>query len=232
MSEVYMMVTITDWKEAAVDFLEFYQANHVDANMVTLGRGTANSEMLDYLGLEESEKTVILSVVTGEVWKTLKKGLRQQFKIDIPGTGIAFTVPVSSIGEEERCFLFRSCIIRIWKGEETVLKDTAHELLIVIANQGYNEMVMAAARSAGAAGGTVLHARGTGMKRAEKFFGVSLVSEKELILIVTKTENKNAIMQAVMQQAGMDTKAKAIIFSLPVTDTAGLRLVEEEEADE
>ena len=50
MSEVYMMVTITDWKEAAVDFLEFYQANHVDANMVTLGRGTANSEMLDYLG--------------------------------------------------------------------------------------------------------------------------------------------------------------------------------------
>lgn len=231
MSEVYMMVTITDWKEAAVDFLEFYQANHVDTNMVTLGRGTANSEMLDYLGLEESEKTVILSVVTGEVWKTLKKGLRQQFKIDIPGTGIAFTVPVSSIGGK-RELLFLLDNQNFEKGEETVLKDTAHELLIVIANQGYNEMVMAAARSAGAAGGTVLHARGTGMKRAEKFFGVSLVSEKELILIVTKTENKNAIMQAVMQQAGMDTKAKAIIFSLPVTDTAGLRLVEEEEADE
>ena len=93
-------------------------------------------------------------------------------------------------------------------------------------------MVMDAARSAGAAGGTVLHARGTGMKRAEKFFGVSLVSEKELVLIVTKTENKNAIMQAVMQKAGMDTKAKAIVFSLPVTDTAGPGLIEQEAADE
>ena len=231
MSEVYMMVTITDWKETAVDFMEFYKENHVDANMVTLGRGTAGSEMLDYLGLEETEKTMILSIVTDKVWKTLKRGLRQQFKIDIPGTGIAFIVPVSSIGgKRELLFLLDKQDFE--KGEETVLKDTAHELLIVIANQGYNEMVMDAARSAGAAGGTVPHARGTGMKRAEKFFGVSLVSEKELVLIVTKTENKNAIMQAVMQKAGMDTKAKAIVFSLPVADTAGLRLIEEEAADE
>ena len=231
MSEVYMMVTITDWKETAVDFMEFYKENHVDANMVTLGRGTAGSEMLDYLGLEETEKTMILSIVTDKVWKTLKRGLRQQFKIDIPGTGIAFIVPVSSIGgKRELLFLLDKQDFE--KGEETVLKDTAHELLIVIANQGYNEMVMDAARSAGAAGGTVLHARGTGMKRAEKFFGVSLVSEKELVLIVTKTENKNAIMQAVMQKAGMDTKAKAIVVSLPVKDTAGLRLIEEEAADE
>ena len=140
-------------------------------------------------------------------------------------------MPVSSIGgKRELLFLLDNQDFE--KGEETVLKDTEHELLIVIANQGYNEMVMDAARSAGAAGGTVLHARGTGMKRAEKFFGVSLVSEKELVLIVTKTENKNAIMQAVMQKAGMDTKAKAIVFSLPVTDTAGLRLIEEEAADE
>ena len=141
MSEVYMMVTITDWKETAVDFMEFYKENHVDANMVTLGRGTAGSEMLDYLGLEETEKTMILSIVTDKVWKTLKRGLRQQFKIDIPGTGIAFIVPVSSIGgKRELLFLLDNQDFE--KGEETVLKDTAHELLIVIANQGYNEMVM------------------------------------------------------------------------------------------
>jgi hypothetical protein len=65
------------------------------------------------------------------------------------------------------------------------------------------------------------------MEMAEKFMGVSLASEKELVLIVAKSEQKNGIMQAVMRDAGLNTKAKSVAFSLPVTDTAGLRLVED-----
>ena len=107
------------------------------------------------------------------------------------------------------------------------MKDTVYELVIVIANQGYIELVMDAARGAGAYGGTVLHAKGTGMEQAEKFLGVSLAAEKEIILIVAKKEQKNDIMKAVMEQAGMESKAKSIVFSLPVTDTAGLRLLED-----
>ena len=57
--------------------------------------------------------------------------------------------------------------------------------------------------------------------------GVHLASEKELIYIVAKTSQKNDIMQAIMSKAGTTTKAKALVFSLPVTDTAGLRLVED-----
>lgn len=87
---------------------------------------------------------------------------------------------------------------------------------------------MEAARSAGAHGGTVIHAKGTGMQAADKFMGVSLAIEKEMVFIVAKTEEKNSIMQAVMEKAGLNTKAKAITFSLPVTDTAGLRLVEDD----
>ena len=88
-------------------------------------------------------------------------------------------------------------------------------------------MIMDAARAAGAYGGTVVHAKGTGMEAAEKFMGVSLAAEKEMVFIVTKTEQKNAIMQAIMKDAGLDSKAKSIVFSLPVTDTAGLRLIED-----
>ena len=65
---------------------------------------------------------------------------------------------------------------------------------------------------------------GTGMEGAEKFLGVSLASEKELVLIVVKHADKNNVMTAIMQEAGLETKAKAIVFSLPVTGTAGLRL--------
>ena len=88
---------------------------------------------------------------------------------------------------------------------------------------------MDAAREAGAHGGTVLHARGTGMERAEKFLGISLASEKDITLIVTKTAGKNAIMQSVMEKAGMETQAQSIVFSLPVTSTAGLRLLDQDD---
>ncbi|MBQ8598067.1 MAG: P-II family nitrogen regulator, partial [Lachnospiraceae bacterium] len=59
------------------------------------------------------------------------------------------------------------------------------------------------------------------------FMGVSLAAEKEMIFIVTKKEQKNDIMKAIMEKAGTDSPAKAIVFSLPVTDTAGLRLIED-----
>lgn len=66
------------------------------------------------------------------------------------------------------------------------------------------------------------------MEGAAKFLGVELVNEKELVLIVARTPEKNRIMKAIMD--GADKKAGAIVFSLPVTDTAGLRLLEDEES--
>ena len=87
---------------------------------------------------------------------------------------------------------------------------------------------MDAAREAGAGGGTVIHAQGTGAQRAETFLGVSLVNEKEMVLLVVRSEQKNAVMRAVMDHAGLGTKARSIVFSLPVTGTAGMRLLEEE----
>jgi len=117
------------------------------------------------------------------------------------------------------------------KGEESALKDTKYELLVVIANQGYTELIMDAARSVNAAGGTVIHAKGTGTQKAEKFLGVTLVPEKEMVFIVVRKSQKNDIMRAIMTQAGLESKARSIVFSLPVTDTAGMRLIEDVEEE-
>ena len=97
------------------------------------------------------------------------------------------------------------------------------ELIVTICNKGHTEDVMEAARGAGAGGGTILHAKGTGTEYAEKFFGISIVDEKEIIYIVS-SKKKNAIMQAITDHAGAGTKAHALVFSLPVTETAGFRL--------
>ena len=218
------MVTITG-RNHGERFSSLFRAEHLPVMMLTLGTGTASSEMLDYFGLEASEKAVILAVVTRDVWKEIKNGLQSRLNIDVPGTGIAFIVPLSSIGGK-KVLRFLTDNQNFIKGEESVLKDTKYELLVVISNQGYTELIMDAARKAGAGGGTVIHAKGTGVERAEQFLGVSLAAEKEIVFIVVKSEEKNNIMRAVMTEAGLDSKAKSLVFSLPVTSTAGLRLTE------
>ena len=198
MSEIYMMVTICNRKQMQ-KFVKFYKQNHVDTGNISLAMGTAASDVLDYFGLEEDEKGIHFCLVTRPTWKTVKKGLQTELKIDVPGTGIVFLIPLSSIGGKHQ-LKFMLGEQEFEKGEETTLKETKHELIIAIANYGYNTQVMRAAEEGGATGGTVFHGKGVGMKRAEQFLGVSLVSEKEIILIVTKTEQKNAIMKSIMEK--------------------------------
>ncbi len=222
---IYFLITITG-RDRLGDFMEIYKRNGVTVNQVALGHGTATNDMMGLLGLDSSEKAVGFAVVTGHAWHLVKQELQQKLYIDVPGTGVAFTIPLASIGgPRELAYLTEGQ--NYTKGEEKTLKNTEKEMLVIICNQGYSEDVMDAARTAGAAGGTVIHAKGTGTKQAEKFFGITLASEKDIIFIVTKTEMKTAIMEAIMKNAGIETKAKGIVFSLPVTDTAGLKLLDQ-----
>lgn len=220
-----MLVTITN-RSHAKRFIDYYDEQEIRVTLATLGAGTANSETLDLFGLEATEKAVLFSFVTSDVWRKIKPGLYRKLMIDVPGIGIAFTVPLSSIGGKRALNYFVENQ-NFEKGEEQTLKETKHEVIVAIANYGYIDMLMDAARSAGAGGGTVIHAKGTGTTGAEKFLGVSLATEKEMVFIVSAHEQKNAIMKAIMEQAGTNTKAGAIAFSLPVTDTAGLRVFDD-----
>ena len=230
MSDVYIMTTIIDRKNSK-KYIDLYKKDKLEVMYITLGEGTARGDILDYLGLEASEKMVIFNFVQQHDWMLTKKDLQRKLQIDAPGEGIAFLVPLSSIGGK-RTLQFLLDRQELPESEESTLKDTTYELIVAIADQENLEMVMDAARGAGAYGGTVIHAKGTGMEYAEKYLGVTIAAEEAMIFIVTKKDQKNSIMKAIMEQAGMQTPAKTIVFSLPVTDTAGLRLVDLDEENE
>ena len=223
---LYFMITVAN-RSRLPEFIEIYRSCGSDISMTTLGRGTADSSTLGLLGLTGSEKAVVFSFATDESWKVTRSALERRLHIDVPGTGIAFIIPVSSVaGRRELGYLTRGLTFE--QGDESELTGTKRELIIVICNQGYSDTVMDAARTAGAGGGTIIHARGTGVESAEKFLGFTLASEKEVIFIVSRTEEKNSVMETIMKEAGLGSPAKAVAFSLPVTDTAGLRIFEEE----
>lgn len=191
MSDVYIMTTIIDRKNSK-KYIDLYKKDKLEVMYITLGEGTARGDILDYLGLEASEKMVIFNFVQQRDWMLTKKDLQRKLQIDAPGEGIAFLVPLSSIGGK-RTLQFLLDRQELPESEESTLKDTTYELIVAIADQGNLEMVMDAARGAGAYGGTVIHAKGTGMEYAEKYLGVTIAAEKAMIFIVTKRIRRTAL---------------------------------------
>ena len=157
--------------------------------------------------------------------KKLMRLAKLKLYIDIPGNGIMMAIPIKSAGGARSLDALTGG--HIPEGGKPEMQFE-HELIVVVLNEGCSDMVMDAARSAGARGGTVLHAKGTGTSSAPKFFGVLLAEEKEMIYIVATAEQKEGIMRAVMRDAGPETKAGAVCFSLPITQIAGLRKFDEE----
>lgn len=99
-----------------------------------------------------------------------------------------------------------------------MVESKKKELIVCIINNGYADLVMNAARRTGARGGTTFHARGTGNPDIEKFFGISISPDKEVVLIVIDKEIKDEVVAAIYKDAGLDTKGQGIVFTLPVDD--------------
>jgi nitrogen regulatory protein PII len=75
--------------------------------------------------------------------------------------------------------------------------ESGYVLLTAIVNTGCADDVMVEARKAGARGGTILTARGTGTEEDVKFFGITLVPEKEVLLIVTDKDGAEPVLAAI-----------------------------------
>jgi nitrogen regulatory protein PII len=97
-----------------------------------------------------------------------------------------------------------------------------YDLIMTIVNRGFADQVVDAARSAGAHGGTVFYARGTGVHEMEKFFAISIQPEKEIVLTLVKHEDTQSIMHSIVAAAGLKTAGRGLAFALPITDVVGI----------
>lgn len=100
--------------------------------------------------------------------------------------------------------------------------ENEFEVILCIVNTGFSEVAMDAAKQFGAKGGTVIHARGTVSKEAEKIFNIVIQPEKEIVMILVAKKIKNDILHALYNSVGVATSAQGIAFSLPVDDVVGI----------
>ncbi len=227
-----LAVTVVD-RGQAKKVIAVYKTLGINVWMNIFGRGTATSETLQYLGLGEPEKDVQFALMPRSMTETLFSELNGRLSIEKPGHGVVFTVPLSSVAGRKT--LGRICApaanqqntkeaSMVEKREETKSASQQYEysLIVTILNSGSAEAVMEAATKAGAGGGTVLHGRGLNAKNAEKFFGFTIQAEKDMLLIVARTAEKDTIMRAIAKAEDMTAEGRGMTFSLPVDSLAGI----------
>jgi nitrogen regulatory protein PII len=233
MEGLHLVMAITD-REKSDKIVSLFDDNNVATTYALMGEGTAPPEVLDYLYLSPSEKIIVFGVVTNTGIAPLIKSAKRKLYIDYPGNGIMASIPLNSVGGK-RCLQFimdgQAIDLNEKKSDEVEREErmaikTDYEMIFVIANEGYSDMIMDAARGAGAKGGTVIKGRGTGVENTEKFLGFSIAKEKEIHLLVTPAQGRNHIMKAIMEKAGLESKAQAMVFSLPVSHAIGLKMPE------
>lgn len=92
------------------------------------------------------------------------------------------------------------------------------EMIFCIVNQGYEEKVIEAANTVGITGGTFLDAHGLSKLDAEKFFGISIHPEKQIVLIIVPANKKADILKAIYDAVALNEEAQGIALSIPVDD--------------
>lgn len=232
-ASINMLVSIVDrGKGEGVSQLLLREG--VIAHYITLGNGTAHKDLLSLLGLRDTAKDLVISFMHSSVAARALRRLSHALEIDLPGRGIAFTVPLGSVGGPStlKYLMGNASPATAEEGEKTMMDQPRNDLIIAIVNRGYTDLVMDAARPAGARGGTVLHARGAGVEEASQFFGITIQPEKEMVLILVEHARKVPVMQAIAKGAGMTSEGHGIVFSLPVTDVMGVAQMMEAESVE
>ena len=111
------------------------------------------------------------------------------------------------------------------------MKTENHEVIFAIVNAGFADEAMEVAKAQGARGGTILNARGVAREKEAAFFGITIHPEKEILMLVVEKSVRNQILNALYTNMGMDKKAQGIVFSLPVSDVAGLAPIPEPKAE-
>ncbi len=186
-----MMIAITS-KGDASKVISSARSAGAPGGTVTSAKGTASNSILAALGLGDSKKEILYSMIPSELEADIKREVLRNVKT-------------------------KGILVFLQSGAEVDMDNSKWVMIQVICEVGYAEDIMAAARKAGATGGTIINAHGTAKEDDTKFFGYPIVAEKEMLVIVEKRENSEAIEKAISQMEELKQKGKAILFTIPVS---------------
>ena len=173
---------------------------------ILMGRGTAENSIIQLLGLGDKSKDIVYILVEEEICQNVLDKIKESTQ-NKKNFGIVFTIDINNF--------LRSGSIKNLENENLGVEkmNDSYEMINVIVNKGYAEDAMAAARKAGAGGGTIINARGTAKEGDAKFFGIEIVPEKEMLLIIVPKDKKDEIIKAISDLPCLNKAGSGILFT-------------------
>lgn len=178
---------------------------------IIMGRGTAANSVLQLLGLGDTSKEITYNIVEENLVENVKKAIVSAAEDKKAHFGVLFTVDVCQL-------LKAGSSTKDFEGEEIMSSENDYQMINIIVNKGYAEDAMAAARKAGAGGGTIINARGTAKEGDVKFFGMDIVPEKDMLMILVPTNKKEEIVKAIKDLPCFSKAGSGIIFCNNASD--------------
>ena len=221
MEPLKLIVSIVE-RGQGKNMIKLYNEQKITHHFQCAGIGTATSEIMDLLGLDSKEKDVIFTVGKAALVNKLMRDLNNDLRGSARSKGIVFDIRIGAVSHILALAVLMP--VKDEKGREDIMMEEGMEnsMILVTVNQGFTEEVMETARKAGARGGTIIHARWAGSESTEEFYGITVQQEKEIIAIVSPSDKRNAIMEAINSNHGMKTEARGAVLSIGIEDMVRL----------
>ena len=171
---------------------------------VMSGRSLAKSNLAAVLGLGESSKDIILMIVSESAKDAISSAIVNASMTEGRNFGELFSINLCNVYKAGK----RS------GGESMADKNIQSTMITVIVNRGYADDVMAAARSAGAGGGTVVNARGTARETDARFFGMHIVPEKEMLIMPSDLPQRKPYQRRAERGLGKSFPGKILKYPI------------------
>ncbi|MBQ5999189.1 MAG: transcriptional regulator [Treponema sp.] len=171
---------------------------------VSRGKGTAANSILQILGFADSDKDLVYILTAADKTEQIMNAMKDAASDKKQPFGVIFTIGVNS-------FIKTGTV----SGRNENMTETTHQMITIIVNKGFADDAMAAARKAGAGGGTIMNARGTARPGDETFFGMEIVPEKDMILIVAENSKVQPILDAIKELPCLAKPGSGIAFASP-----------------
>ncbi|HHU93349.1 MAG TPA: P-II family nitrogen regulator [Halanaerobiaceae bacterium] len=211
-----LIVTVVDFGLGS-KVIKTARESGISGGTIFLGTGTVDNRLLEILSLDHVRKEIAIMVTESSVAYEALDKLNEKFHFDKPNHGIAFIIPVSEVyGTRDSV---SETIIKKDRGDE----NTMYKAIFTIVDRGKGENVMDAAKSAGAKGGTIINARGSGIHETEILFSMPIEPEKEVVMILAKNEIVDNITSTIREELKIDEPGMGIMFTLDVSKSYGLK---------
>jgi len=197
------------------DVLKLSKQHGVTGGTIFLGKGTVKSAILELLELSESRKEIVLMAAEAAIEDTVLEELNKKLKFSKPNHGIAFTTSI-------KCIMgITSCGCKI-DNESGGVENPMYNLIMAIVERGKAEAAIEAARDAGARGGTIIHARGSGIHETSKIFSIEIEPEKEIALIISESMLAEKIASSISDRLNINEPGNGVIFIQSINKVYGL----------